>query len=98
MLIENTMSLDENAAVVSSEYPIIADINKLWINQDQVAGIKLKVWDRLIKKGKLESYNEEMRGYMKQGTFREISKMELPRSRIIVAVNNLGRPEVCKDN
>ena len=58
------------------EYPIVGDITKLEDNWKQAIAIKRKVEERLVKRGELLAYNDEMKGYLGRGKLRDIRKEE----------------------
>ena len=68
-LIEENIKFDQEEGVITFEYPIVGDINKLEDKWKQAIPIERKVQERLEKHGELEAYNDEMRGYLGQGTF-----------------------------
>ena len=76
-LIEANIKLDESEGKVTFKYPVIGNLAKLEDNKQQAIAIEAKVEARLKKKGQLEEYNEEMRGYLERGTFREIGEEEM---------------------
>ena len=63
-LIERNIKFDQKEGVITFEYPIMGDINKLEDNWKQVIAIERKVEERLEKRRELEAYNDEMRGYL----------------------------------
>ena len=75
-LIEENIQFDEEASIITFEYPIVGDISKLEDNWKQAIAIERKVKERLAKRGELLAYKDEMRGYLERGTFREISQEE----------------------
>ena len=77
VLIEEGIHFNQEEGVVQFEYPIVGDINKLEDNWGQAMAIEKKVEERLERHGELDAYNDEMRGYLERGMFREISPEEL---------------------
>ena len=77
VLIEEGIHFNQEEGVVKFEYPIVGNINKLEDNWGQAMAIEKKVEERLERHGELDAYNDEMRGYLERGTFREISPEEL---------------------
>ena len=63
-LIEENIKFNQEEGVITFEYPIVGDINKLEDNWGQVMAIERKVEERLEKHGELDAYNDEMRGYL----------------------------------
>ena len=77
VLIEEGIHFNQEEGVVKFEYLIVGDINKLEDNWGQAMAIEKKVEERLERHGELDAYNDEMRGYLERGMFREISPEEL---------------------
>ena len=63
-LIKEGIKFNQEEGVITFEYPIVGDINKLEDNWGQAMAIKRKVEERLEKHGELDAYNDEMRGYL----------------------------------
>ena len=68
-MIKQNVKLDTEKCHIIFHYAVIRDLSKLGNNMDQVIAIEAKVEARLSKKGVLEEYNEEMKGYLKCGDF-----------------------------
>ena len=63
-LIEENIKFNQEEGVITFKYPIVGDINKLEDNWGQAMAIERKVEERLEKRGELDAYNDEMRGYL----------------------------------
>ena len=60
--IERNIKFNQKEGVVTFEYPIVGDINKLEDNWGQAMAIERKIVERLEKHGELDAYNNKMRG------------------------------------
>ena len=76
-LIESNIKLDLETATTTFQYPVIGDLSNLSDNRVQVVAIESKVESRLLKKGILEEYNKEMRGYIERKVFVELEEDEM---------------------
>ena len=77
-VIERSIVFDKDEAKVTFEYPYLyKDVSKLGNNIGQVIKIEESVERGLVKSGRKDEYDRELRGYIGRGAFKELSKAEM---------------------
>ena len=76
-LIRRGMSLDSVEHVVRFTYPTLQDPHLLTDNRGQATAMALGLERKLRKRGQLEAYNKEVKGYVDSGVFRALTQEEM---------------------
>ena len=99
-VIESSIVFNKDEAKVTFEYPYLyKDVSKLGNNIGQVIKIEESVEKGLVKSGRKEEYDRELRGYLGRGAFKELSKEEIEAWRIKGgAVNYISHHGVLKES
>ena len=76
-MIEKNLQVDSNTKTATFRYPVIKDLSILTDNRRQAIQMIKGLESRLIKKGEMADYNQELRGFVDRGVLRELSPKEL---------------------
>ena len=76
-MVEDSMWLDEKKKVIHVSYPWKPEADRQVSNRGQALAIQRKVEAKLLKAGRLEEYNEEMKKQIQRGVARRRDAVQL---------------------
>ena len=77
LMIEAGIEVDVEKRKVTFHYPLISDPMLLGDNRSQAVAIARGLERKLVERGEIEPYNQEIQGYLDRNVIREVSRREM---------------------